>query len=127
MKEKNKNRIKESIAKLKANLYEIASVQQWANLMGYECPKLFARKFLRHFEARPNAYLKYLRLKQISEELRQGNRSNFEVARKFGVVDEIALNKYINYHLNCSPTEVKRMKKVKFEEKIEKFGSKLRQ
>jgi transcriptional regulator GlxA family with amidase domain len=122
----DRQKISDAVDKLKANLYETASVQQWANLMGYECPKLFARKFLRYFEVRPNMYLKYLRLKHISEELRQNSRSNFEVARKFGVVDEIALNKYINYHLNCSPTEVKLMEQIQFEKKLEKFGSKVR-
>jgi transcriptional regulator GlxA family with amidase domain len=122
----DRQKISDAVDKLKANLYETASVQQWANLMGYECPKLFARKFLRYFEVRPNMYLKYLRLKHISEELRQNSRSNFEVARKFGVVDEIALNKYINYHLKCSPTEVKLMEQIQFEKKLEKFGSKVR-
>lgn len=121
-----KHDISKAVEKLKANLYETASVQQWANLMGYECPKLFARKFQRYFEVRPNMYLKYLRLKYISEELRKNGHSNFEIARKFGVVDEIALNKYINYHLNCSPTEVKMMKQGQIEKKLEKFGSKVR-
>jgi transcriptional regulator GlxA family with amidase domain len=122
----DQKKISEAVDKLKANLCETASVQQWANLMGYECPKLFARKFQRYYEVRPNKYLKYLRLKYISEELRKRSYSNFEVARKFGVVDEIALNKYINYHLKCSPTELKMMKQAQIEEKLEKFGSKVR-
>ena len=123
---REQNKIFDAVDKLKANLYEIASVQQWATLMGYDCPKLFARNFQRYFEVRPNIYLKYFRLKYISEELRKRSQSNFEIARKFGVMDEIALNKYINYHLKCSPTEIKMMKQVQLEQKLEKFGSKVR-
>lgn len=122
---RDQDNISEAVEKLKANLYVIASVQQWAILMGYDCPKLFARKFQQHFEVRPNIYLKYLRLKYISEELRKRSHSNFEIARKFGVVDEIALNKYIKYHLNCSPTEVKMMKKRQFEKSLKNLVVKL--
>ncbi|TVQ06142.1 MAG: hypothetical protein EA359_01580 [Balneolaceae bacterium] len=118
--------ISHSIDILKSNLSEIARVSEWAGLMGYRCPKKFARKFLRHFSCRPQTYLVYVRIKSISHELRSEKKSNFEIARKYGIPDEIALNKFINYHLNCSPTDLKYMPEKKLEEKVEIFGSKVR-
>lgn len=120
------DRISKSIEVLHENLKTIVSVKDWAQLMHFSCPKEFARKFQRYFEVRPYAYLKYIRLKKISEELRESNRSNFEIARKYGVSDEIALNKYINYHMDCSPTEIKTMQEMQLKKKFEKFGSKVR-
>lgn len=120
------DRISKSIEVLHENLKTIVSVKDWAQLMHFSCPKEFARKFQRYFEVRPYAYLKYIRLKKISEELRESNRSNFEIARKYGVSDEIALNKYINYHMDCSPTEIKTMQEMQLKKKLEKFGSKVR-
>lgn len=118
--------ISDSVDVLVANLSDVVSVYEWAQLMGYTCPKKFARDFLRNYSVRPQTYLKYIRLKNISQDLRRNNKSNFEVARKYGVLDEIALNKYINYHLNCSPTEIKFMQENQLRQKIEKFGSKIR-
>jgi len=115
-----------SIDVLKSNLSNIARVSEWAGFMGYRCPKKFARIFLRHFSCRPQTYLVYVRIKSISHELRSEKKSNFEIARKYGIPDEIALNKFINYHLDCSPTELKYMPEKKLEEKVEIFGSKVR-
>lgn len=121
-----KHDISMSVEVLKRNIEKTARVAEWAQLMGYDCPRKFARKFLRYYAIRPQTYLKYVRLKQISRELRSSKKSNFEVARKYGISDEIALNKFINYHLNCSPTEVKCMPQNQLEEIVEKFGSKVR-
>ena len=118
--------ISHSINVLRSNLTNVARVSEWAALMGYRCPKKFARKFLRHFLCRPQTYLVYVRIKSISHELRSDKKSNFEIARKHGIPDEIALNKFINYHLNCSPSEVKSMPEDKLQEKVEIFGSKVR-
>lgn len=118
--------ISASVERLERNVCEIVTVNQWAALMGYECPKRFARTFQRHFMVRPAAYLKYVRLKNISAELRSSDCTNFVVARKYGVPDEIALNKYFNYHLDCSPTEIKQMKEMQLQQMMEKFGSKVR-
>mgnify|MGYP006274276169 CR=1 FL=1 len=112
--------------RLDRNVCDIVTVNQWATMMGYECPKRFARKFQRHFMVRPAAYLKYVRLKKITEDLRSSDCSNFVVARKYGVPDEIALNKYFNYHLDCSPTKIKQMKEIQLQKMMEKFGSKVR-
>lgn len=121
-----KKDISESVDILIKNLSKVVSVYDWAQIMGYTCPKKFARHFLRYHSVRPQTYLKYIRLKKISHDLRKSNQSNFEIARKYGVLDEIALNKYINYHLNCSPTEIKVMQESKLKEKMEKFGSKIK-
>jgi len=118
--------ISKSLDVLQANLDNAARVSEWADLMGYNCPKKFARQFLRHYYERPQAYLKYIRLKSIVEELRAGKKPNFDIAVDHGIPDEIALNKYINYHMGCSPTCVKRMREGEVLLELEKFGSKVR-
>ncbi len=123
---RGKTRIASASEILQQNIENVVQVGEWARLMGYECPKKFARQFLRHYSVRPQTYLKYLRLKHISTDLRNENRSNFEVARKYGIPDEIALNKFINYHLNCSPTDLKSMPQNQLEERVEKLGSNIR-
>lgn len=123
----NDQEISMAIEELEANLSNTSRVEDWAELMGYECPRKFARKFLRYFAVRPIKMLKYIRLKSITRQLRKSDISNFEIARQHGIPDEIALNKFINYHVDCSPTEVKRMSDKQLRERFEKFGSKIRQ
>lgn len=118
--------IADSIIVLKSNLDTTARVSEWAQLMGYACPKKFSRKFRCYHAIRPQTCLKYVRLKSILKALRDENISNYEIARKHGIPDEIALNKFIKYHLHCSPTEVKHMPQNRLERKIENFGSKVR-
>ncbi|REL24463.1 helix-turn-helix domain-containing protein [Rhodohalobacter sp. SW132] len=101
--------VSNSIKILNENLNSVARVAEWADVMGYDCPKKFARSFLKHYYERPQAYLKYVRLKSITRDLRDGKQSNFMIAIKHGIPDEIALNKFVNYHLGCSPTDIKRM------------------
>ncbi len=101
--------IEQSLSVLQANLSKTARVSEWADLMGYKCPKRFARMFLRHYETRPQKILESVRIKSIIRQLREGQWSNFEIARAHGIADEIALNKFINYHLGCSPTDLKRL------------------
>jgi transcriptional regulator GlxA family with amidase domain len=119
--------ISASIKKLEANLSQTARVEEWAELMGYNCPKKFARKFLRYYSVRPIKMLEYIRLKSITHYLCQGEYSNFEIARLHGIPDEIALNKFVNYHMGCSPSEIRKLSGEQLAEKIEKFGSKIRQ
>lgn len=123
---RDKSSISSSLDILQQNLETTARVAEWARLVGFECPKKFARQFLRYYSIRPQTYLKYVRLKNISKDLRNETKTNFEVARKYGIPDEIALNKFINYHLNCSPTDLKCMPQNQLEEKVEKIGSKIR-
>ncbi len=118
--------ISTSIQKLEANLSQTARVEEWAELMGFNCPKKFARTFMRHFSVRPIKMLEYIRLKSITEYLREGKYSNFEIARLHGMTDEIALNKFINYHIGCSPSEIKKLPGAQLAEMLEKFGSKIR-
>lgn len=108
--------IDRSVTILRANLSNTARVSEWANLMGYSCPKRFARIFLRHYLTRPQKIMESVRLKSITRQLREGKWSNFEVARAHGISDEIALNKFVNYHLGCSPTDLKRLSSNELEE-----------
>ena len=101
--------IDRSVSVLRANLSNTARVCEWAELMGYNCPKRFARRFLRHYATRPQKILESVRIKSITNQLREGRWSNFEIARAHGIADEIALNKFVNYHLGCSPTRIKHL------------------
>lgn len=116
--------ISESVEVLQSNLNQAARVSEWAHLMGYNCPKKFARKFLHHYYERPQSYLTYIRLKSIVDNLRRSPRSNFQIAIEHGIPDEIALNKFVNYHMGCSPTCVKNMSDKEMRVKLENFGSK---
>lgn len=117
--------ISESISMLRQNLTKIARVEEWAYLMGYPNPKRFSRKFLRYYSVRPVQILKYIRLKSISLQLRKKNKSNFEIARRHSIPDEKALNKFTNYHIGFSPSELRLMPEALLEQELEKLGSKI--
>jgi methylphosphotriester-DNA--protein-cysteine methyltransferase len=117
--------ISESIETLNVNLRQVAQVGEWANLMGYQNAKKFSRRFLRHYAVRPCRMLVAIRLKSIFKDLQTGNYSNFEIARRHSLPDEKALNKFVNYHLGCCPSELESMTEPLFKEKMEKFGSKI--
>lgn len=117
--------IDQSVSLLRANLSKTARVSEWAELMGYTCPKRFARMFLRHYETRPQKILESVRIKSITNQLRNGNWSNFEIARAHGISDEIALNKFINYHLGCSPTRIKELTDVEIFKKLKSMNVEL--
>lgn len=135
---REKKKITDAIEVLTINLSNTARVSEWAELMGYNCPKKFARKFLLYYSVRPQKILEYVRLKSIARQLRDGECKNFEIARNHGIADEIALNKFVNYHIGCSPRDVKKMPDRKLKKKlekivvngvmnrVEKFGSKIR-
>ncbi len=114
--------ISNAIEELEANLSQTARVEDWAKLMGYTCPKKFARSFMRQYEVRPINILTYIRLKSISMQLRKNVMSNFEIARSHGINDEIALNKFVNYHLGCSPSCLKRFGEEQLNRKFEEFN-----
>lgn len=122
----NSMHISESIETLNENLRRVAQVGEWANLMGYQSPKKFSRRFLRHYAVRPGRILVATRLESIYEDLQSGDYSNFGIARRHSLPDEKALNKFVNYHLDCCPSRLKRMQQQRFKEKMEKFGSKIR-
>ena len=118
--------ISKAIEQLQANMAQVASVSEWAELMGYDHPKKFARTFLRHYQVRPKRMLGYVKLKSITHQLRNGSRSNFAIARLHGIPDEIVLNKFVKYHIGCSPTEIKRMSDDELNQVLEKIGSNIR-
>jgi transcriptional regulator GlxA family with amidase domain len=122
----NNKQLCNAIEELEVNLSRTSRVEDWAVLMGYDCPKKFARSFMRLYSVRPIKILEYIRLKSITRQLRNGNESNFEIARQHGIPDEIALNKFINYHIGCPPSEVKTMSDEQIVSKLEKFGSETR-
>ncbi|MFH5833429.1 hypothetical protein ACG2F4_15895 [Halalkalibaculum sp. DA3122] len=107
---------------LEANLMQVARVTEWAQLMGYKNPKKFSRRFLRHYTVRPQPVLEYMRLKSIIKALRKDGRSNFEIARAHGIPDEKGLNKFTNYHLDCSPTHLKKIPEKKIQEKLDRIA-----
>jgi transcriptional regulator GlxA family with amidase domain len=120
------NHISESIETLNANLRQVAQVGEWADLMGYQNPKKFSRRFLRHYAIRPCRMLVAIRLKSIYKQLQADSYSNFEIARRHSLPDEKALNKFVNYHLGCCPSQLEAMTEDSFKEKMEKFGSEIR-
>jgi methylphosphotriester-DNA--protein-cysteine methyltransferase len=118
--------ISRAVEMLEDNLMKVARVIEWADLMGYKSPKRFSRKFLRHHEVRPQRVLEFVRLKSITCDLRNNNASNFEIARAHDIPDEKALNKFTNYHLGCSPTDLKMMSEYQLEKTLERLDSKIR-
>lgn len=117
--------INQSVTVLRANLSKTARVSEWADLMGYKCPKRFARMFLRHYETRPQKIMESVRIKSITNQLREGKWSNFEIARAHGISDEIALNKFVNYHLGCSPTRIKRLSEMELQQIMQDMNVKM--
>ncbi len=115
--------ISNAIEELQQNLSRTSRVEDWAKLMGYDCPKKFARSFMRQYEVRPINILTYTRLKSISMQLRDGQKSNFQIARAHGISDEIALNKFVNYHLGCSPSRIKHLSEEELDKRFEKLGN----
>lgn len=118
--------ISESINILNANLFEVAQVGEWADLMGYKNTRKFSRRFLRHYAVRPCKILVSIRLKSIYKKLRSGRHSNFQIARRHNLPDEKGLNKFVNYHLGCSPSQLAALSEEQFQARMEKFGSKNR-
>lgn len=118
--------ISRAVDLLEVNLKQVARVTEWAELMGYKNPKYFSRTFLRHHEMRPQKVLELIRLKSIIIQLRKNNTSNFRIAKRHGIPDEIALNKFTNYHMGCSPTALKKMPEKQLQKEMEKFGSYIR-
>lgn len=117
--------ISNSIEVLNNNLIEVAQVREWANLMGYQNPKKFSRRFLRYYAVRPCKILVAIRLESIYKQLQTRNYSNFQVARQHSLPDEKALNKFVNYHFGCCPSELQRIPEEEFQAGLEKFGSKI--
>ncbi len=118
--------ISESLNVLHENISQIVQVREWAEHMGYANTKKFSRRFLRHYSVRPCKILIAMRLKSIYEDLKTRDDTNFSIARSHGLPDEKGLNKFVNYHLDCPPSQLKTMPEEEFSRRLEKLGSKVR-
>lgn len=104
------NTIHNAVDELKSNLTDVARVFEWADLMGYEDPKRFSEKFLRHYGVRPQKIMELIRLESIIRFLRSEQQfSNFRIARMHSLPCEKTLNNFTNYHTGHSPTRLKNM------------------
>lgn len=118
----NNEKLNNAIDELKANLTDVARVFEWADLMGYEDPKRFSEKFLRHFGVRPQKIMELVRLESIIRYLRSDeNCSNFKIARLHSLPCEKTLNNFTNYHTGHSPTTLRK----KSEEEISRLMEEL--
>lgn len=101
-------KLQNAVDELKANLADVARVFEWADLMGYEDPKRFSEKFLRHYGVRPQKIMELVRLESIINYLRADkNYPNFKIARLHSLPCEKTLNNFTNYHTGYSPTALK--------------------
>src|SRR5690625_1778386 len=92
--------IESAIDVLEANLATTARIYEWAELMGYKHPKLFARHFIRRFHRRSSEVLTEVRLGSLIKQLRMNDSSCLEVALEHSLPDEKALYNYLKYHLS---------------------------
>lgn len=122
----NRQSIHEAVEELKANLTDVARVFEWADLMGYEDPKRFSEKFLRHYGVRPQKIMELIRLESIIRSLRsEENYSNYKVARMHSLPCEKTLNNFTNYHTGYSPTALKNKSKEEISRIMEELWSKV--
>lgn len=120
------NTIQNAVNELKSNLTEVARVFEWADLMGYEDPKRFSEKFLRHYGVRPQKIMEVVRLESIIRFLRSGeNYANFRIARLHSLPCEKTLNNFTNYHTGYSPTHLKNMPEEEVEQLMKRLWSKI--
>ncbi len=86
------------------NLKEIRTVTEWAEKMGYDCPKYFSRRFKKYYGVPPKRKLVELRIEKFLELIREDSGiSCFEIGLKLGIGDEKDLNEYIRYNTNKCP------------------------
>lgn len=124
----HKLQIQHAVNELKSNLTEVARVFEWADLMGYEDPKRFSEKFLRHYGVRPQKIMELVRLESIIRYLRSTeNYSNIKIARLHSLPCEKTLNNFTNYHAGCSPTNLKNMSQETIEQLLENLWNEIRE
>lgn len=121
-----KSTLENALPQLKSNLTDVARVFEWARLMGFEDPKEFSEKFLRHYGVRPQKIMELVRLESIVRYLRsEEEHSNLKVARLHSLPCEKTLNNFTNYHTGYSPTDIKNMSANEVEELLENMWSNL--
>lgn len=122
----NNQSIYNAVDELKANLTDVARVFEWADLMGYEDPKIFSEKFLRHYGVRPQKIMELIRLESIIRSLRsEENYSNYKIARMHSLPCEKTLNNFTNYHTGYSPTALKNKSGKEISRLMEELWSKV--
>lgn len=123
-----KLQIQHAVNELKSNLTEVARVFEWADLMGYEDPKRFSEKFLRHYGIRPQKIMELIRLGSIIRGLRSSNNySNIKIAHQHSLPCEKTLNNFTNYHAGYSPTDLKTMSEEEIDRLMENLWNEVRE
>ena len=86
------------------NLKEIRTVTEWAERMGYDCPKYFSRRFKKHYGVSPKTKLVEFRIEKFHFLIKENpDMSCFGIGFELGIGDEADLNEYIRYHTKKSP------------------------
>ncbi|MEX0724483.1 MAG: helix-turn-helix domain-containing protein [Gracilimonas sp.] len=87
-------------------LKEIRTVTEWAEKMGYECPKYYSNRFKRQYGLSPKPKLVVLRIEKFQKLIKEKPElSCYEIALQLGLEDEKVLNKYIKTHTGKAPRE----------------------
>lgn len=98
--------IKKAVKIARSKVGEIYTVQEWAREMQYPSSKYFSRKIRNHYGERAKSILIQIRVDLFFEMLEEDPEVGcFEIARKIGLKDEIALNKFIKRHTGKPPSE----------------------
>lgn len=119
-------RMQHAVNELKSNLTDVARVFEWADLMGFEDPKRFSEKFLRHYGVRPQKIMELVRLESIIRCLRsEESYSNFKIARLHSLPCEKTLNNFTNYHAGFSPTHLKNMPEEELADLVQSLWNKV--
>lgn len=103
-----KHRIEAAGHVLAAHINEIRSVNDWADLMGWDRTE-FSRQFRRKNGVSAKDRLRELKFGAINDYFfDQPEARYYEVAYDLGFRDEKALYDYVRYHHKCSPTDYKK-------------------
>jgi len=101
--------IDEAVDILGQHITEIATVKEWAEMMGYTSSDYFSRKFRNHFGIRPKEILVEKRLEKIRACLQESpNDIYYCIARKMGFADYNALHKFVNRHTGKCVSSLKK-------------------
>ncbi|MGK7370370.1 MAG: helix-turn-helix domain-containing protein [Candidatus Halalkalibacterium sp. M3_1C_030] len=77
--------------------------------MEYTSPKLFSRHFLQYYKIRPSQVLNKVRLNSIIHKLKNSSMTHDEIAWDHCLTDSKGLNKFMNYHIGFSPSQIKEL------------------
>ncbi|MFA5669689.1 MAG: helix-turn-helix domain-containing protein [Balneolaceae bacterium] len=92
----------------RANIKSIRTVSEWAQWMGYENPKYFARVFKKIYSVSPKTRLVQIRIEAFHLLIKgYPDISSYEIGQELGLGDEHDLNKYIKRHTKSPPTKWK--------------------